>query len=107
MLGTKCARSCFCVDCITLAGFYPRGSWCQLWRPCCVGPILASVLAFVVVLVLVSVLTHSAGVRRAGIRTGVHLAGIHIGICCAGIHVGVCRAGVRAGVCLAVMRAPV
>ena len=91
----------------SLAGFYSRSSWRRLWRPYCVGPILASVLAFIVVLALASVLTHSAGVRRAGIRTGVHLAGVHVGIRRAGVRVGVRRAGVRAGVCLAVMRAPV
>src|SRR6266852_2662945 len=102
MLGSKCARSCFCVDCITLAGFYSRGSWCRLWRPCCVGPVLASILAFIVVLVLASVLTHSAGVRRAGIRMGMRLAGIRVGIRRAGVRVGVRRAGVHTGVCLGV-----
>ena len=75
------------------------------WHPCCVGPVLASVLAFVVVLALASVLTYSAGVRRAGIRTGVRLAGVHVGIHRAGVRTGVRRAGVRAGVCLAVVRA--
>ena len=63
--------------------------------------VLVSVLAFVVVLALVSVLTYSAGVRRAGICTGVHLAGVRICIRCAGVRTGVCRAGVRAGVCRA------
>src|SRR6266852_3979289 len=99
MPGTKCARSCSCVDCITLAGFYSRGSWHRLWRPCCVGPTLASVLAFIVVLVLASVLTYSVGVHRAGIRTSVRLAGVRVGIRRAGVRVGVRRAGVRAGVC--------
>ena len=65
------------------------------------GPVLASALAFIVVLALASVLTYSAGVRRAGICTGVHLAGVRVRIRCAGIRTGVCRAGVRAGVCRA------
>ena len=75
------------------------------------GPVLASVLAFVVVLALASVLTYSAGVRRAGIRTGMHLAGVCVrircagvraGVRCAGVRTGVCRAGICAGVCLTV-----
>src|SRR6266852_2337221 len=107
MPGTKCAQSCFCVDCITLAGLYSRGSWHRLWRPCCVGPALVSVLAFIVVLVLVSVLTYSAGVHRAGIRMSVRLAGIRVGIRRAGVRVGVRRAGVRVGVRRAGVRAGV
>src|SRR5713101_8059061 len=90
MPGTKCARSCSCVDCITLAGFYSQGSWRRLWRPCCMGPVLASVLAFIVVLVLASVLTHSAGVCRAGIHVGVRRAGVCMGVRHAGVRVGVC-----------------
>ena len=82
----------------SLAGFYSRGSWRWLWCPCCVGPILASILAFVVVLALASVLTHSAGVHRAGVRVGIHRAGVCVGVRRAGVCAGVRRAGVRAGV---------
>ena len=96
----------------SLAGFYSRGSWHWLWCPCCVGPILASVLAFVVVLALVSVLTHSAGVHRAGVCIGIRRAGVRVGVRRAGVRVGVRRAGVRvgvrrAGVCAGVRRAGV
>ena len=84
------------------------------------GPVLASILAFIVVLALVSVLTYSAGVHHAGIHTGVHLAGVcvhircagvrmgvrcagvRVGVRCAGVRAGVCHAGVCAGICLAV-----
>ena len=96
----------------SLAGFYSRGSWRWLWCPCCVGPILASILAFVVVLVLASVLTPSAGVHRAGVRVGIRRAGVRVGVRRAGVCAGVHRAGVRAGVscchagtCLAVVQA--
>ena len=82
----------------SLAGFYSRGSWHWLWCPCCVGPILVSVLAFVVVLALASVLTHSAGVHHAGIRVGIRCAGVRVGVRRAGVCAGVRRAGVRAGV---------
>ena len=66
------------------------------------GPVLASVLAFVVVLALASVLTYSAGVCHAGIRTGMHLAGVCVHIRCAGVRAGVCHAGICVGVRLAV-----
>ena len=69
------------------------------------GPVLASVLAFVVVLALASVLTYSAGVRRAGIRAGVRCAGVRAGVCRAGVCAGVrlAVAGIRTGVCFAVV----
>ena len=91
----------------SLAGFYSRGSWHWLWCPCCVGPILVSVLAFVVVLALASVLTHSAGVHHAGIRVGIRCAGVRVGVRRAGVCAGVRRAGVCAGVRRAGVRAGV
>ena len=71
-----------------------------------------TILAFVMVLALASVLTPSAGVHHAGVRVGIRRAGVRMGVRRAGVCAGVRRAGVCAGVscchagaCLAVVRA--